>query len=29
MERVWELVHDDEAEFKRYVAEQARTYLES
>jgi hypothetical protein len=29
MEKVWQYVHDDEAEFKRYVAEQAREYLES
>jgi len=29
MEKVWQYVHDDEAEFKRYVAEQARNYLES
>lgn len=29
MDRVWELVHDDEAAFKHYVADQARQYLES
>jgi hypothetical protein len=29
MGKVWEYVHDDEAQFKRYVAEQARKYLES
>lgn len=29
MEKVWEFVHDDEAAFKQYVAEQAREYLES
>ena len=29
MEEVWQLIHDDEAEFKRYVADQARKYLES
>ncbi len=29
MEKVWQYVHDDEAAFKRYVAEQTRTYLES
>ncbi len=29
MEKVWQYVHDDEAEFKQYVAEQTRTYLES
>lgn len=28
MEKVWQLVHDDEAAFKQYVAEQARAYLE-
>lgn len=29
MEKVWQYVHDDEAQFKQYVAEQARKYLES
>jgi hypothetical protein len=29
LEKVWQLVHEDEAEFKRYVAEAARRYLES
>ncbi|MCB9857874.1 MAG: hypothetical protein H6818_19500 [Phycisphaerales bacterium] len=29
MDRVWQLIHDDEAAFKQYVAEQARKYLES
>jgi len=29
MEKVWELVHGDEATFKKYVADQAREYLES
>jgi len=29
MEKVWQYVHDDEAQFKKYVAEQARAYLES
>lgn len=29
MEKVWEYVHDDEAAFKQYVAQQAREYLES
>jgi len=29
MEKVWEFVHDDEAAFKQYVAEQVREYLES
>lgn len=29
LEKVWQLVHDDEAAFKQYVAEQAREYLES
>lgn len=29
MERVWELVHDDEAAFADYVAEKIREYLES
>jgi hypothetical protein len=29
MEKVWQYVHDDEAAFKRYVADQAREYLES
>ncbi len=28
MEKVWQLVHDDEAAFKQYVAEQAQAYLE-
>jgi hypothetical protein len=28
MERVWELVHDDEAAFRDYVVEQVREYLE-
>lgn len=29
MEKVWQYVHDDEAQFKQYVAEQTREYLES
>ena len=29
MEKVWQYVHDDEAQFKDYVAEQTREYLES
>jgi hypothetical protein len=29
MQRVWQYVHDDEARFKEYVAEQVREYLES
>lgn len=29
MERVWELVHDEEAAFREYVANQVRTYMES
>jgi hypothetical protein len=29
MDKVWQYVHDDEAEFKQYVATQARRYLES
>lgn len=29
MEKVWQYVHDDEAQFKQYVAEQTRDYLES
>lgn len=29
MDNVWQYVHDDETEFKRYVAEQTRAYLES
>lgn len=29
MDRVWQLVHGDELEFKDYVAQQAREYLES
>lgn len=29
MERVWELVHDDEGAFRDYVAKQVRAYLES
>lgn len=29
MDRVWQLVHGDEVEFKAYVAQQAREYLES
>lgn len=29
MERVWDLVHDDEAAFTAYVAKQVRAYLES
>ncbi len=29
MDKVWQFVHDDEAAFKQYVAEQAREYLES
>ena len=29
MEKVWQYVHDDEAQFKQYVAEQAGKYLES
>lgn len=29
MEKVWQYVHDDETQFKEYVAEQVRRYLES
>jgi len=29
MEKVWQYVHDDEVQFKQYVAEQTREYLES
>lgn len=29
MKKVWQYVHDDEAKFKQYVAEQTRKYLES
>ncbi|MCO6437595.1 MAG: hypothetical protein J5J06_10945 [Phycisphaerae bacterium] len=29
MEKVWQYVHDDEAQFKQYVADQTRKYLES
>ncbi|GJM25798.1 MAG: hypothetical protein DHS20C16_22130 [Phycisphaerae bacterium] len=29
MEKVWQYVHDDNVQFKQYVAEQVREYLES
>lgn len=29
MQRVWELVHEDEAAFTKYVSDQVRAYLES